>query len=59
MTTRLYSINKLSEYYGLAPDTLRKLFASGRIAAEKIGGKWYTTKDAVEQYIERERVNES
>lgn len=36
------------------PDTYRKLFASGKISAIKIGGTWYSTEDAVVKYTERE-----
>lgn len=48
----LYTIAELRESVApLHPATYRRLFATGRIPACKIGGQWYSTKSAVERYI--------
>ena len=50
---KLYTTAELAERCGYHPDTLRKLFAAGKIAAVKDGGKWFSTIEAVEKYCWR------
>lgn len=45
-------INELRDEVRFHPDTYRRLFATGKIPAIKVAGKWYARKDAVIEYCE-------
>lgn len=49
---RLYSIQELRDEVRFHPDTYRRLFASEKIPALKIAGKWFATKEAVQYYCD-------
>lgn len=51
---RLLSINELRDFANFHPNTYRRLFASGKMDAIKIGGVWYSDEASVTRYIERE-----
>ena len=51
---RLLYIKDLKKMFnGLGDDAIYGLLRSGEIPAEKIGGKWATTPEAVEGWLER------
>ena len=47
----LYSIKELSEILDVTVVTLRKYFRSGKMKAQKIGGKWYVTEENVKKFL--------
>lgn len=51
MGVTLYSIKELSEILDVTVVTLRKYFRSGKMKAQKIGGKWYVTEENVKRFL--------
>jgi excisionase family DNA binding protein len=49
--TRLISLPEAAELYGLSPRYLRTLAQKGRLKAQKVGDRWVTRPQDVEQYI--------
>jgi excisionase family DNA binding protein len=49
--TRLISLPEAAELYGLSPSYLRALAQKGRLKAQKVGDRWVTCPQDVEQYI--------
>ena len=49
--TRLISLPEAAELYGLSPSYLRSLAQKGRLEAQKIGDRWITTPQNIENYI--------
>lgn len=50
---KLISLNEASKSTPYSSDYLGLLVRKGRLEGEKIGGKWYTTKEAVQAYIQQ------
>jgi len=50
---QLISLNEASKPTPYSSDYLGLLVRKGRLRGEKIGGKWYTTKEAVESYMKK------
>ena len=51
MGVTLYSIKELSGILDVTVVTLRKYFRSGKMKAQKIGGKWYVTEENVKKFL--------
>lgn len=48
---RLISLPEAAVIYGFHPEYLGNLARKGRLAAQKVGGRWITTPRDVETYI--------
>jgi len=51
----LISLAEAAEQSGLSPVHLRRLVSSGEIWGKKLGRNWFTTAQAVRQYLARDR----
>jgi excisionase family DNA binding protein len=51
----LISLSEASTISNLSQDHLRRLAEQGKLEAKKIGRNWVTTKEAVEEYLEKRR----
>ena len=49
--TRLISLPEAAELYGFTPEYLNQLARKGRLQAQKVGDRWITTPQNVEDYI--------
>ena len=49
--TRLISLPEAAELYGFSSQYLRNLVNKGRLKAQKVGDRWITTPQAVEDFI--------
>jgi hypothetical protein len=47
---RLLTVNDLSSYFRRKPDTMRRWLAADKLAGRKIGGCWYSDREAVLAY---------
>lgn len=50
---QLISLNEASKPTPYSADYLGLLIRKGRLQGEKIGGKWFTTKEAIEAYMKQ------
>lgn len=55
LRSKLISVTEASQLAGLTPSFIRRLLRRGDIAGVKIGRDWFTTKEAVRQYLKQER----
>ncbi|MBK8989823.1 MAG: helix-turn-helix domain-containing protein [Chloroflexi bacterium] len=53
--TRLISLPEAAELYGFASNYLNELARKGRLQAQKVGDRWITTPQSVEDYIQSRR----
>lgn len=53
--TRLISLPEAAELYGFASNYLNELARKGRLQAQKVGDRWVTTPQNVENYIRSRR----
>ena len=51
----LIPLTKAAELSGLSPSHLRLLVSSGEIWGKKLGRNWFTTAQAVREYLARDR----
>ncbi len=51
----LITLPEAAKLSGLSPNHLRRLVSEGEIWGEKLGRDWFTTEQAVKEYIARER----
>ncbi len=49
--SRLISLPEAAEIYGFHPEYLGNLARKGRLRAQKVGGRWITTLQDVEDFI--------
>lgn len=48
---RLISLPEAAELFGFTPEYLNQLARRGRLKAQKVGDRWITTPQDVEDYI--------
>ena len=53
--TRLISLPEAAKLYGFASNYLNELARKGRLTAQKVGDRWVTTPQNVEEYIRSRR----
>ncbi len=51
----LITLGKAAELSGLSPPHLRRLVSTGEIWGKKLGRNWFTTAQAVREYLARDR----
>ncbi len=51
----LITLQEAAKFSGLSPSHLRLLAGSGEIWAKKLGTNWFTTEQAVKDYLVRDR----
>ena len=52
----IYIVQDVAEITGLEPDTIRRAIQTGTLKAERLGGRYIISKEALEDYLEyRER----
>lgn len=51
----LIPLSKAAELSGLSPSHLRLLVSSGEMWGKKLGRNWFTTSQAVREYVARDR----
>ena len=49
----LISLSEAAELSGLSPSHLRLLVSKGEIWGRKLGRNWFTTEQAIQQYLTR------
>ncbi len=55
LTSKLISVTEAAEMSGLTPSYIRRLLRNEVIVGKKIGRDWFTTEEAVRNYLEQER----
>jgi hypothetical protein len=55
LTSKLISITRASEISGLTPGYLRRLLRNEVMEGKKIGRDWFTTEEAIREYLDQER----
>jgi len=53
----LIDLRTASELIGIAPVTLRAQAEKGRLRAMKLGGRWLTTRERLQQYLDSRAKN--
>lgn len=48
-----YTLHELAEKFSTTTVTLRAYITSGKLKANKIGGRWYVTERAVAEFLEK------
>ncbi len=48
----LYSVDELSELFGVQEVTLRRFLREGRLRGRKLARRWYVTAESVREYFE-------
>jgi excisionase family DNA binding protein len=51
----LIPLSEAAKLSGLSPDHLRRLIREGDLWGKKIGRNWVTTKQAIDEYLARNR----
>ncbi len=55
LTSKLISVTEASKISGLTPSFIARLLRRGDIDGVKIGRNWVTTKEAIREYLKKER----
>ncbi|MBP1616019.1 MAG: Helix-turn-helix domain [Bacteroidetes bacterium] len=55
---KVFSINALSEFLDLHPETLRSLIRENKMRAFKLGRKWMIEESAVNEFLDDQKANE-
>ena len=55
LTSKLISVTRASEISGLTPGYIRRLLRNEVITGKKIGRDWFTTEEAIWEYLKQER----
>ncbi len=55
LTSKLISVTRATEISGLTPGYIRRLLRNGVIQGKKIGRDWFTTEEAIREYLKQER----
>ena len=55
LTAKLISVTRAAEISGLTPGYIRRLLRQERIYGEKMGRDWFTTAEAIREYLTQER----
>ncbi len=55
LTSKLISVSEASRMSGLTTGFIRRLLRQGEIEGIKIGRNWLTTREAIRDYLKRER----
>jgi hypothetical protein len=53
---KVISLSEASKIYGYHSDYLSSLIRKGEIKGKKVGGNWFTTKEAVNDYLFKQKV---
>lgn len=53
---KVISLSEASKIYGYHSDYLSSLIRKGEIKGKKIGGNWFTTEEAVKEYLFKQKV---
>ena len=53
---KVISLSEASKIYGYHSDYLSSLIRKGEIKGKKIGGNWFTTKEAIQEYFFKQKV---
>lgn len=54
----LIRLTTVARRFGVSYQTVRKWVTDGKLAAERAGGSWYTTENAVREYTTRSTQEE-
>ncbi len=55
LTAKLISVSEASRISGLTTGFIRRMLRTGEIDGVKIGRNWLTTREAIQDYLKRER----
>jgi excisionase family DNA binding protein len=55
LTAQLISVTEASQISGLTPSFIARLLRRGEIDGVKVGRNWLTTKEAIREYLKKER----
>ncbi len=55
LTAKLISVSEASHISGLTTGFIRRMLRTGEIDGVKIGRNWLTTREAIQDYLKRER----
>lgn len=53
---KVISLSEASKIYGYHSDYLSSLIRKGEIKGKKVGGSWFTTKEAIQEYLFKQKV---
>jgi len=49
----LYNLDEISKELGVTKATLRKYIKEGRLAAQKVGGRWLISEEALSEFFKK------
>ena len=55
LTSKLISVTRAAEISGLTPGYIRRLLRNEQLTGVKIGRDWFTTEEAIREYLVTER----
>lgn len=55
LTSELISVTRAAELSGLTPGYIRRLLRDKRIEGKRLGRDWFTTEEALREYLKEER----
>lgn len=55
LTSKLISVTRAAEMSGLTPGYIRRLLRQEQLIGIKIGRDWFTTEEAIREYLATER----
>ncbi|MCB0128059.1 MAG: hypothetical protein KDE58_37600 [Caldilineaceae bacterium] len=55
LASKLISVQQAADASGFQPSHIRNLLVTQRLLGIKLGRDWWTTRDAVEMYVQSER----
>lgn len=53
---KVISLSEASKIYGYHSDYLSSLIRKGEIKGKKVGGNWFTTEEAIKEYLFKQKV---
>lgn len=53
---KVISLSEASKIYGYHSDYLSSLIRKGEIKGKKVGGNWFTTREAIQEYLFKQKV---
>lgn len=50
---KIYNLDEVSESLGVSKFTLRKYIKEGRLSAQKVGGRWLISEEAISEFFKK------
>ena len=50
---KIFTLDKVSRELGVTKPTLRKYIIDGKLAAQKVGGRWLISEEAISEFFRK------